>query len=294
MSTLREQLNAKLPWETIVRNPKQTSIDEIDTDYYQNVVEVAEFVRESVGYTDRVSEEFRATLENGFEEWILECHRIMCTGKDGTREYHGQADDIKAANYAGQLRKDNEVHYRFDPTILELVYDVAIEAGDQFTRGTKTFTEWQEKAKSEFLTYHLIPGAVTDAESIENLKADGAFGTTHYAEEDDLIVHGFPDHTYIGDYLKIMNAHLGVMANALDEGDENRAFASMCKYYATGIRSQAVPGVWNSVLMTQANEFLDMMGLKRTHHLIWDVLSFTLETDNFTQYFASHMQYKPT
>jgi len=288
MRNLRQRLNEELPWETIVRYPTQTSLDKISLTYYQNTVEVMQYVRETVGFDgSRVSDEFHAVLEDGFKDWLLEGHRIAVLGKKGKRKYKGQSDPrIPVLDNAGKLRTDNKVVYPFSKAGLEMIFDVAKEKGDTFTFDAENFEEWQEKIREGFTVHSLIPGVKFEEEDLDRFKKEGAFGFSYCNKGSSLVEHVFPDHSFIESYLGVMNQYLKRMVDSLEKGNQGRTFGSIAKYYVTGIRSQAVVGVWNSLLMTQVNEFLDMAGFERTRHWMYDLLAMSLSSNNFAQYFS--------
>jgi len=105
------------------------------------------------------------------------------------------------------------------------------------------------------------------------------------APSSEVIFYYPPGEEYIPQYLNLMREKFNSLVQAIAQKDGQSALYALAGYYQAGIRSQAVRGIWNSVLMGQVNEMRSLMGLNRLPHMELDFLAFCLKEELFARLF---------
>ena len=142
---LVDKLNEKLPYYSIVRYYNYETIEDIDINYYLNSIDLSNFIKDSIGFSKgKVSNDFKKQISSNFEDWLLECHKIMMKGSNDNRSYAGISEiKIDVDKTAGKLRDSNDVHFKFEDWHNNYVFSIGRLYDDKITIGLETFEEWE-------------------------------------------------------------------------------------------------------------------------------------------------------
>ena len=304
----RLMLNEQLPYTTIVRYPWEQQLADVPLAYYKNMVDLSNFLSGSLGVTLSHSPlllSMTTTLgdQKKFNEWILECHKIASTGIDGSRVYKGRSNRRVSIikDVSGFRGNKQKVVLKIDPrkNTATAIYKVARYFDDPLVQGTRSLDEWVDFHSDDFLEIYRtsdlpqgeIPSIISIADaknfSIEYVPNFGGNVLCGFKYSDEFEYY-YPGSKFIDNYLGLMRKHLIDMISYYKNGDVTNALSSLASYYQVGVRSQAVRGVWNSVLMSHVNEIIYRMGYKRVSHIIHDYLALLMKDEvNFKKYFVN-------
>ena len=306
------ELNEILPWDTIVRHPEEQNIDDVPFDYYANMVDLHRFLAETL-----VQDSFMKTLSKpeGFRDWILACHKLVCEGFGGNRQYSGQSKHEEGPTcyeMRGEWRGPKDfIKLHMCDDVMTRILDVAMFYDDEFARGLDDKLEWIVKYRAtgiiqvihtsgiEGPKMEIVPKAFsTSVEEIKRYMLDVAQNVLIYIKGDEHWRFYYPGPKYISQFLEVMRKNLQYTLRSMQENSINEALTFLASYYQAGVRSQALRGVWNSLLMAQVNLLITLMGFNRVPHRQHDTIAMILEEETNQRYFRDfvtgdiHVEYK--
>jgi len=312
------KLHEIIPYQSMIRWPSVQAMEDVPIDYMRNCVDLGYFLKDTFGIDSEgiysgISEECRTILRDSgiFSEWLLKCHEIICLGAEGDRPYGGKSDsNINPSRYAGKLRNgDSQVIAILHKSQQQNVFMVAAAYNDCFAGNYPDFESWDlgrnnkgilrilsmggiSGSGMESLDTERLPGTYRSADIHASLGAEEAYqpdlaGNLLYsAPSSEVIFYYPPGESYIPQYLGVMRQQLTHVFDSIEQNNAGTALEALAGYYQAGIRSQAVRGIWNSVLMGQVNEVLDLMGCNRLPHTELDFMAFCFEEKTFQKFFS--------
>jgi hypothetical protein len=313
----RQELNRAFPFESMIRWPHLQRLEDIPIEYMENCLDLSRFLKDSLGVSpgapfSRVADPFRKILEHSelFTAWMLECHRQICLGAEGNRPYQGKSSvNVNPSNLAGKLRdRNSHIFAVFRRVTQRNVFNIASPYRDPLAAGVTGFEEWEKTAKEqgvlEYLTLEGIegrgmealdraqlPGPYLEATVDEQIPSKEAYhpdlcgNLLHQAPGSEVIFYYYPGCEFIPKYFDRMRQRLVEILDAVSQRDLERMLRELAGFYQAGIRSQAVTGIWNSMLMGQVNELLELAGYGRLSHMEIDIWAFCLREEVFFRFF---------
>jgi hypothetical protein len=313
----RQNLHQEIPYQSMIRWPQLQKLEDVPVDYLKNCADLSNVLTTSFGIaqddgTISLSNQFKVTLGDPqrFTDWVLDCHRTVCLGSGGNRPYGGRSDgNINPSEYAGKLRTDDtQVIAILHQSQQRNVFAVAVGSGDPLACGHRDFEAWFKARRSgvvlKYFPVQEIPGRGLESLVIGNLPGPYAStdigsrvaleesykpnlsGNLLYAAADSEVIFYYPPGVeYIRQFLNVMRIRLIAVCNAIEQRHSEAMLTALAGYYQTAIRSQAVRGIWNSVLMGQVNEILHLTHHTRLSHMELDILAFCLEDKPFQAFF---------
>ncbi|HLD43482.1 MAG TPA: hypothetical protein VJB08_05880 [Candidatus Nanoarchaeia archaeon] len=272
----KEELQQKIPYESMVRCPDLQSLESVPYNYMTNMVDLSDFLSSSFDCWKEIVSEASA-----FTQWILWCHEIAGSGKDGNRLYSGRSKVGFSHNkHLGKLRRTNRLFITLKENRLREVHQRAQQLEDSFSD-----EPWIQDPPRKLFRCAGIEYQVTYVDRPPLLPSDACI-IRGFQHTKDAVV-SFPHPLHIPDYHNRMCSYLSGAFESLNEPIQS--LQALASYYKLGVMSQSTHAIWNSVLMAQLNEFYSLLGFNRIPHEYHDAYALILEGPSFQKYFIQDM-----
>lgn len=300
----RRQLLAQIDVRTHVRNP-DIDFSHISVNYLENIIDYEEFLTDCLFENGKLSiSKIRQITESEtqFLSWLLECHRIMSSGKFGDNPYYGTSEASFTEKNVGRLRTQE------DYVLGQIPRHFVINIAEMAKKYDDPFHDvWEHRWKprdSSLDDVHIsIPLKDNDTQGI--LPTSVFTSTRSYTQYPAAILndphlyyrgdayHYFPSPEALPRYIAEMRTQFMELADAIEENDTKKAVQSLALWYRAGIKGQITQGVLNSVLMTQVNRIMDGLGYEPIPHGYIDLHAWFFTENSFMNYFADQYTKKP-